>query len=198
MSRLRPRGAVSPADHHRGRRQYRPVPCPGAGSASHPQVSAHLIEVDRARAQSSPTAADRTVVLHGDIRDPEILEEANVRAAEPSSRSPTMTRSTSWRPAGQALRLPAAPDPGQQQRLPPLLTALGIDVAVNPRDITVSSILQHVRRGRIKCGPQPARRRGRGVRGRGAGDLAAWSASRCARCKLPGGVIVGAIVRGEE
>ena len=31
----------------------------------------------------------------------------------------------------------------------PLLGALGIDVVINPREATVSSVLQHVRRGRI-------------------------------------------------
>ena len=32
----------------------------------------------------------------------------------------------------------------------PLMTTLGIDVAVSPRAITVSTILQHIRRGRIR------------------------------------------------
>jgi trk system potassium uptake protein TrkA len=31
----------------------------------------------------------------------------------------------------------------------PLVSSLGIDVAVNPRDITVSGILQHIRKGQI-------------------------------------------------
>ena len=33
----------------------------------------------------------------------------------------------------------------------PLVSSLGIDVVVSPRDVTVSTILQHVRRGRIRA-----------------------------------------------
>ena len=50
---------------------------------------------------------------------------------------------------------------------------LGIDIMIDPRGVTVSTILQHIRRG-ADYGPANAgRRTGGGSRRRGAGDLAA-------------------------
>ena len=48
-----------------------------------------------ARAECGGAAPDPHRGLHGDVLDPEILEEANVGQRRPSSRSPTTTRSTS-------------------------------------------------------------------------------------------------------
>jgi trk system potassium uptake protein len=72
--------------------------------------------------------------------------------------------------------------------------SIGIDVAINPRDITVSSILQHVRRGRIKA-----------VHAIGDGEAEVYEAEALETSQLvgkplrearfAGGVIVGAVVR---
>ena len=66
----------------------------------------------------------------------------------------------------------------------PLLGSLGVDVMINPRDITVSSILQHVRRGRIN---RPTLRDGEAeVFEAGARDLPRWSARAWSRpaCRM--------------
>ena len=79
----------------------------------------------------------------------------------------------------------------------PLITNLGIDVVVSPRAITVSTILQHVRRGRIRA----VHSLGEGVGEVIEGDALETSPLVGAPLKdidLPDGVIVGALVRGEE
>jgi trk system potassium uptake protein TrkA len=71
---------------------------------------------------------------------------------------------------------------------------VGIDVAINPRDTTVSSILQHVRRGRIKA-----------VHTIHDGEAEIYEAEALEtsplvgkplrEIKVPGRIIVGAVVR---
>ncbi|MBI3113060.1 MAG: Trk system potassium transport protein TrkA, partial [Rhodospirillales bacterium] len=76
----------------------------------------------------------------------------------------------------------------------PLIGSLGIDVVVSPRNITVSSILQHVRRGRIHS-VHTLRE--------GFGELIEAEALHTSELvgtplkevELPEGVVLGAIVR---
>jgi trk system potassium uptake protein TrkA len=78
-----------------------------------------------------------------------------------------------------------------------LMNTLGIDVVVNPRSITVSNILQHVRRGRIHSVHSLHE---------GFGELIEADAMETSSLvgrplkdvKLPGGVLLGAVVRGDE
>src|SRR3546814_5747896 len=54
----------------------------GLLEARTPTVSTKIIERDRERAEQAAQALNRTMVLHGDALDPDILEEANVRKTE--------------------------------------------------------------------------------------------------------------------
>lgn len=118
---------------------------------NHPHVSAKVIEIDRRRAQYVAQRLSRTVVLHGDGLEPDILEEANVRAAE------TIVAVTND-DEGNILASLLAKRYGCRRAVTlinkttytPLMSTLGVDAVVNPRAITVSTILQHVRRGRIR------------------------------------------------
>jgi trk system potassium uptake protein TrkA len=79
----------------------------------------------------------------------------------------------------------------------PLMTTLGIDVVVSPRNITASTILQHVRRGRIHS-VHTLRE--------GFGELIEAEALQTSslvgvplrEIKLPPGVMIGAIVRNGQ
>ncbi len=110
-----------------------------------------LIEADAERARFIADKLTRSVVLHGDARDREIHEEANLRTAQ-AIVSVTNNDEVNIMAALLAKRY------GCEQALTlvnnnvygGLLGSLGIDVVVNPRETTVSSVLQHVRRGRIK------------------------------------------------
>jgi trk system potassium uptake protein TrkA len=118
----------------------------------HVAVSAKLIERDRARASDIAEKLGKTIVLHGDALDPEILDEANIATTEAFI---AVTNDDEANVLGslQAMRLgcPRVITLINNVNYIPLVNSLGIDTVVNPRAITVSTILQHVRRGRIRA-----------------------------------------------
>jgi trk system potassium uptake protein TrkA len=79
----------------------------------------------------------------------------------------------------------------------PLISPLGIDAYIDPRSVTVSSVLQHVRRGRI-----------RGVHGVEGGDGEVVEAEALEtspmigkplrEADLPEGIRIGAVVRDDQ
>jgi trk system potassium uptake protein len=166
--------------------------------AARSHVTMTLIERDAERARFIADKLTRSVVLHGDVRDREILEEANLRSAQ-AIVTVTNNDEVNIMVALLAKRY------GCQQALTlvnnnvygGLLGSLGIDVVVNPRETTVSSVLQHVRRGRIKS-----------VYSLRDGEAEVFEAEALETsplvgqplkdARLPSGVIVGAIVRGNE
>ncbi|WP_029007942.1 Trk system potassium transporter TrkA [Azospirillum halopraeferens] len=164
----------------------------------HPQVSARIIEVNRVRAQYVAQRLTRTMVLHGDALDPEILEEANVRATE------TVVAVTND-DEGNILASLLAKRYGCQRAITlinkttysALVTPLGIDAIVSPRAITVSTILQHVRRGRIRS-VHSLREGFAEIIEAEALETSAVINTPLKDVKLPSGVIVGAIVRGDD
>ncbi|MDI4664374.1 Trk system potassium transporter TrkA [Xanthobacter autotrophicus] len=110
-----------------------------------------LIEFSRERSQTIAEVLSRTVVLNGDALERAILDEAGVREAD------TMIALTNddrinilscllSRQIG-AKRILALLN---EQGYATFARGLGIDAHVNPRQITVSKVLQHVRRGRIR------------------------------------------------
>ena len=78
-----------------------------------------------------------------------------------------------------------------------LVTTLGIDVLVNPRAITVSTILQHVRRGRIRAVHSLRDGFGEIIEAE-AMETSPLVGSQIKEANLPSGVIIGAIVRNGE
>lgn len=164
----------------------------------HPQVSARVIEMDRKRAQIVAQRLTRTMVLHGDGLDPEILEEANVRASE-------TVVAVSNSDEGNILASLLAKRYGCQRAITlinkttfqPLVQPLGIDAVVSPRSITVSSILQHVRRGRIKA-VHSLREGFAEIIEAEALETSSLINTPLKEVRLPEGVIVGAIVRGTQ
>ena len=117
----------------------------------HPGVSTKLIEQDKARAELAATTLDRSVVVRGNALDLEILSETNVGAAETVI---TVTNDDKVNILGALLAKRSgcrrAVTLINDMTFEPLITTLGVDVVVSPRAITVSTILQHVRRGRIR------------------------------------------------
>lgn len=162
------------------------------------QVSTRVIEVNRTRAQYVAQRLSRTMVLHGDGLDPEILEEANVRSAE------TVVAVTND-DEGNILASLLAKRYGCQRAITlinkttysALVTPLGIDAIVSPRAITVSTILQHVRRGRIRS-VHSLREGFAEIIEAEALETSTVVNTPLKDVKLPSGVIVGAIVRGDE
>jgi len=115
-------------------------------------VSTKLIERDRDRAEQIAQSLSRTMVLHGDALDEEILEEANVRKTD-ALIALTENDETNILVALLAKRFGCRRTVAliNRQTYNPLFGVLDIDAVVNPRAITVSTILQHVRRGRVRA-----------------------------------------------
>jgi trk system potassium uptake protein TrkA len=111
-----------------------------------------IIESNRERAVAAADGLHRTVVLQGSAMDQKLLLEAEIQDADLMV-SLTNDDQVNILAAAMAKRLgcksnlvlinnPAFHD---------LTKTLGIDAYVNPRSVTVSRVLQHVRRGRIRA-----------------------------------------------
>lgn len=163
-----------------------------------PGISAKVIEHDKAKAELASAELEHTIVLNGDALDPEILEEANVATAE-------AVVAVTNEDEVNILAALLAKRSGCRRAITlintttytPLISSLGIDVVVSPRAITVSTILQHIRRGRIRAAHSL---------GDGFGEVIEAEAMETSSLvghplrdiDFPEGVIIGALVRGSE
>ncbi|WP_321340621.1 Trk system potassium transporter TrkA [Breoghania sp.] len=110
-----------------------------------------IVEGSRDRAIQIADDLKRTVILHGSALDQEILREADIGEAD------TMVALTNDDEVN-ILSCVMAKKLGCRRNLsllnnagyPAFAHALGIDAYINPRAVTISKILQHVRRGRIR------------------------------------------------
>lgn len=163
--------------------------------AEHPNVNVKIIEVNRERATQIADQLSRTVVLHGDALDREILEEANVGSTETvvavSNDDEVNILASLLAKRFGALRAVTLVNSSTYGSL---IASLGVDVTVNPRETTVSRILEHVRRGRISA-VHSLREGIAEVIEAEALDTSAIVGRPLREAKLPQGVRVGAIVR---
>ena len=165
---------------------------------SHPQVSLKLIEIDKARAETAAQALDRAVVIHGNALDAEILEEASANLAETVvavSNDDEVNILTSL--LAKRYGCQRAVTLINKTSYAALVGPLGIDAVVSPRAITVSTILQHVRRGRIRSVHSIPEGFGEVIEAE-ALETSSLVGVPIREADLPDGVIVGAIVRGDE
>ena len=116
-----------------------------------PNVRVKLIEANRARAVEIAARLSRTVVLHGSALDENVLREAEITAADTivavtNDDQVNLLTSALAKQLGCKSNLALV----NSSNYAGLVRSLGIDAQVNPRAITVSRVLQHVRRGRIR------------------------------------------------
>jgi len=115
------------------------------------RVRTKMVEMSRANAERAADALERTIVLHGDGLDMDILQEAGVDRADTvlcvtDDDKTNLLASVRAKTAGARVAVALVNDP----TLVPLMSPLGIDAYVNPRSTTVSSILRHIRHGRVR------------------------------------------------
>ncbi len=115
------------------------------------RMRTRVIEANRGRAEVAADALERTIVLHGDGLDMDLLREAGVERADvvlslTDDDKTNMLASVRAKSAGAGMAISLVNDP----TLVPLMDPLGIDAYVNPRATTVSSILRHIRHGRVR------------------------------------------------
>ncbi len=114
------------------------------------RIRVKVIEKDRAVAEKAADALERTIVLHGDGLDANLLSEAGVERADAilavtDDDKTNILTAVRAKAAGCKMAICLINDP----TLEPLMASLGIDAHINPRATTVSSILRHIRRGRV-------------------------------------------------
>ncbi|MFC6199995.1 Trk system potassium transporter TrkA [Ponticaulis profundi] len=157
-----------------------------------------LIETNLKRAESAASQLTRSIVIHGEGLNPEILEEAGVSRADAvigltnddrvNLLSSTMAKRLG---AKKTIALVNTPD------LAMIHSALDVDVLIDPRAVTVSQILLRLRRGRILSLHSLED---------GSGEIAEGEVlehsllldSNLSPGSLPEGVVAGAVLRGDE
>jgi trk system potassium uptake protein TrkA len=111
-----------------------------------------IIEQQRERAVQVADQLRRTVVLHGSALDQKMLAEADIHDADlmvalTNNDQVNILSSVMAKGLGCKANLVLLNDPAYHG----LSKTLGVDAYVNPRSVTISRILQHVRRGRIRA-----------------------------------------------
>lgn len=115
------------------------------------RVRVKLIERNRGRAEDAADALNRTIVLNGDGLSAELLEEAAVPRADAvlaitDDDKTNILAAVRAKQAGAKLAISLVNDP----TLMSLMEPLDIDAFINPRASTVSTILRHIRHGRVR------------------------------------------------
>lgn len=115
------------------------------------RVRARVIEKSRTSAEIAAEELERTIVLNGDGLDSALLNEAGVARADAvlavtDDDKTNMLAAVRAKSEGCPYAVALINDP----TLVPLMAPLGIDAYVNPRSTTVSSILRHIRHGRVR------------------------------------------------
>lgn len=165
---------------------------------NHPEIGARIIESSPERAALIASQLSGTVVLNGDVLDPDLLKEAGVAAAD-TVVAVTDVDETNILGALLAKRHGArrAVVLLNKSIYEPLIPTLGIDVVVSPRNITASTILQHVRRGRIHAVHSLRDGFGELIEAE-ALETSSLVGAPLRDVQLPAGVMIGAIVRGSQ
>jgi trk/ktr system potassium uptake protein len=163
-----------------------------------PDMTARIVERDQVRARKIASMLPDTMVTWGDGLDAEILEEINIRSADTvvavtDDDETNILGSLLAKRYGVERTIALA----NKTTYSSLVTTLGIDVLVNPRAITVSTILQHIRRGRIRAVHSLRDGFGEIIEAE-ALETSPLVGSQIREGKLPSGVIIGAIVRDGE
>ena len=162
------------------------------------RVRAKMIEHNRKNAERAAEELERTIVLHGDGLDAALLVEAGVARADAAlcvtdDDKVNMLAAVRAKAAGCPMVIALINDP----TLVPLMEPLGIDAYINPRSTTVSSILRHIRHGRVSqvysIGDAEAE-----VIEAEVLSTSPISGSLIREIDFPEGVLVGAVRKGEK
>ena len=116
------------------------------------RVRVKIIEATRERAVSIADELKKTVVLHGDALDQEIMTEAGIESADllvtlTNDDQVNILASVMAKRLGCKTNLALLNNPSYHG----FTRTLGIDSFINPRTVTVSKVLQHVRQGRVEA-----------------------------------------------
>lgn len=116
------------------------------------KIRVKIVEKNRLCAERAADALERTIVLNGDGMDMDILMEAAIDRADAvlavtDDDKTNLLAAVRAKQAGCKMSIALVNDP----TLAPLMGPLDIDAYINPRATTVSSILRHIRHGRVRA-----------------------------------------------
>ena len=118
--------------------------------AQSPKTAIRIIEKSKTQAELIAGEFDHTVVLHGDALDTEILKEAGIMSTDmvlavtDDDQVNTLSALLAKRQGARHVQALI-----NNRSYASLITSLGVDALINPRVITVSRILEHIRRGKV-------------------------------------------------
>ncbi|ENN93482.1 Trk system potassium transporter TrkA [Bartonella bovis] len=111
-----------------------------------------IIEADRQRALTIADQLEKTTVLYGDVLDPVILQEAGIDQADlmitlTNQDQVNLLSAIIAKRLGCKANMVLINNVAYQE----FSRTVGVDAHLNPRNVTVSKILQQMRRGRIRA-----------------------------------------------
>ena len=166
--------------------------------ASEHRVRLKIIEKNRLRAEMAASSLERTIVLHGDGLDSGLLDEANITKTDTiltvtDDDKTNMLVAVRAKSKGCKKAIALINDPTMSALMEPL----GIDAYINPRSTTVSSILRHIRHGKVKnvysIGDAEAE-----IIEAQVMSTSPIAGSRIGDLDFPEGVIVGGILKNDD
>ena len=162
------------------------------------RVRTKVIEKDRNCAELAAEALERTIVLNGDGLDAALLSEAGIARADAmlsitDDDKTNMLACVRAKAEGCPFVIALINDP----TLVPLMGPLGIDAYINPRATTVSSILRHIRHGRVRAVYSIGDAEAEVIEAEVL-STSPLAGSRIADIEFPEGVLVGAVRKGDE
>ena len=160
-----------------------------------------MVEYSRPRATKLAAQLDKAVVIHGDATDRDLLLEENIEQCdafcaltnddEVNIMSSLMAKRLGVRQVITLITKPAYVD---------LVQGGEIDVAISPQQATISTVLSYVRRADVARVHSLRRGAAEAMEAIAHGDAKSSKVvgRKISEIKLPLGVTIGALVRGED
>jgi len=165
---------------------------------SRTKIRVKIIEKNRICAERAADALERTIVLNGDGMDMDILMEAAIDRADAvlavtDDDKTNLLVAVRAKQAGCAMAIALVNDP----TLAPLMGPLDIDAYINPRATTVSSILRHIRHGRVRAIYSIGDAEAEVIEAQVL-STSPLSGRLVREVEFPEGVLVGALMKGDK
>ncbi len=160
-----------------------------------------IIETNKQRAQQLSEELDSAIVLLGDAADPDLLIEENIESMdvfcavtnddEANILSAMLAKKLGARKVMSLINRPAYVD---------LVESSLIDIAISPHTVTMGAMLAHIRKGDVVAVHALRRGAAEAIEAIAHGDekVSKVVGRSIDELKLPEGVSIGAIVRGDE
>ena len=162
------------------------------------RANVKMIEANRNRAELIADRLRRAIVLHGSALDEQVLLEADIQDAElmvalTNDDQVNVLSSVMAKRLGCEATMTLINSQGYQS----FTHTLGLDSLINPRTVTISRVLQHVRRGRIRQVHSVQRGAAEAIEAE-ALETSTLVGKKLRELDLPSGVRIGAIYRDGE